>query len=299
MTDVIIVGTIGLDTIETPFGKVENILGGSATYASLASNLFASTGIVSIAGDDLPEEHTSFLKDKGINLDGVEIKGKTFRWQGFYEFDMNEAKTLRTELNALEIFDPKVPESYAKAKNLFLGNIDPGLQAKVISQLDSPECILIDTMNFWIEHKPKEVINAMKQATIIVMNDGEARQLFETTNLKRAASRALELGPEAVIIKKGEHGALMFTPDKHFNAPSYPLEDVKDPTGCGDSFGGGLIGYLAKTNDYSESNLRKAVIYGSVIASHNAESFGTENLKDLTIDDVEARFSEIRAMREF
>jgi ribokinase len=212
---------------------------------------------------------------------------------------MNEAKTLRTELNSLETFKPEIPEKYKNAKYIFLANIDPSLQLEVIAKIKKPELILTDTMNFWIEHKKEDLLAVIKKTDILLLNDGEARQLFKTTNLVKAANKALKLGPKAIIIKKGEHGALLFTHNKHFNAPGYPLENIKDPTGCGDTFGGALIGYLAKTKNKEESNIRKAIIYASVLASHNAEDFSLEKLKRINSEDIEKRFKEFREMREF
>lgn len=299
MAEVVIVGTMALDSIETPFGKVEDALGGSATYASYAASFFSKPGIISIIGEDFPEKHVEHLKDKGISLKGVKKEGKTFKWGGYYEFDMNEAKTLRTELNALESFKPDIPESYKGAKYVFLANIDPSIQLEIINAMNDPELIVTDTMNFWIEHKKEDLMKVIEKTDILVLNDGEARQLFNTTNLVNAANKALKLGPDAVIIKKGEHGALLFTKNKHFNAPGYPLENIKDPTGCGDSFGGGLIGYIAKTKDRSEPNLRKAIIYGSVLASHNAEDFSLNQLKKIEINDIEKRFGKMKEIREF
>ena len=303
MVDVIFAGTIGLDDIETPFGKVKGVLGGSGVYSAYAASFFAKPGIVSIAGEDLPAEHIRALESRGISLKGVERKGRNFRWEGFYEFDMNEAKTLRTELNVLTEFDPKLPEEYRKARYIFLANVDPDIQLKVLKQIEKPEFVVMDTMNFWIEHKREEIIKVMKKADVIVLNDGEARQLFNTVNLIQAANEALKYAKKAVVIKKGEHGALLFVKEdgkiRHFNAPGYPLENVKDPTGCGDSFGGGFIGFIAKTKDHSDANLRKAVIYGSVIASFNAEDFSLNRQKKLTKEEIEKRFSEMKEIREF
>ncbi len=299
MPDTLILGTIALDDIETPFGKQKDALGGSATYAAYAASFFSSPGIVSIIGKDFPKDHYEMLKNRNICLKGVEKGDKTFRWNGYYEFDMNEAKTLRTELNVLESFQPKLPAEYRDIKYAFLGNLDPDVQLAVLEQLNKPELVVTDTMNFWIEHKKDRLLDVIKKTDILVLNDGEARQLFKTLNLVKAANQALELGPKAVIIKKGEHGALLFTKDKHFNAPGYPLETVKDPTGCGDSFGGALIGYLAKTKDHSEANLRKAIVYASVIASFNAEDFSLNNLKKINQADIEKRFNELKEIRKF
>ena len=294
MTDIVILGTIGLDTLKTPFGKVEDVLGGSAIYASYAASFFAPTGIISIKGTDLKETELDFLKRRNVSMEGIKTEGKNFRWSGEYKFDMNEAKTLNTELNSLADFNPEIPESYKKAKYLFLANVDPEIQMKVIDSMDNPELIVVDTMNFWIENKKDKLIEVIKKSNILILNDGEARELFDTPNLVKAGKRALSLGIEAVIIKKGEHGSLLFTKDEHFNCPGYPLESVIDPTGCGDSFGGSFIGYYSK-----EKNLRKAMVYASVIASFNAEGFGLDSIKKVSMEDIENRFKEIVTLREF
>lgn len=299
MVDAVIVGSTGLDDIETPFGKVQSALGGAAIYASYAASFFCKPGIVSIAGKDFPKEHITLLKKRAIDTTGLTIAGKTFRWGGLYEYDMNEAKTLKTELNAMKEFNPAVPPSYRDTDYLFLANIDPALQLRALEQMRHPKFIVMDTMNFWIEHREEILRSVIKKVHALVINDGEARQLFKTTNLVTAASKALSLGPKFVIIKKGEHGALLFSDGIHFSAGGYPLENIKDPTGCGDSFGGGFIGYLAKTNDLSEQNVRKAIVYGSVIASFNAEDFSLKRLQSITGADIEARFKDFRAMREF
>ena len=299
MVEPVIIGTVALDNIETPFGKVENALGGSATYASIAASFFSKPGILSIIGKDFPNEHIKFLNKRGIDTKGVILGDKTFRWQGLYEFDMNEAKTLRTELNSLESYKVEVPEHYKDAKYLFLANIDPELQLDVINEINKPELIVMDTMNFWIEHKKKKLLETIKKSDILVLNDSEARQIFNTPNLVKAANEALKLDSKAVIIKKGEHGALLFTDKKHFNAPGYPLENIKDPTGCGDTFGGAFTGYLAKTRNLDEKNLRKAIIYGSILASYNAEGFGTEKFHTIKHEDIKKRYKEFKDIGEF
>lgn len=299
MVDVIVIGTIGLDDIETPFGKANGALGGSATYASYASSFFTKTGIVTIAGEDLPKEHEEVLQKKGIDMAGLRKEGRTFRWSGKYEYDMNEAETLETELNCLTGFDPKIPKQYKNASYVFLANIDPDLQLKVLDQMDNASLVVTDTMNFWIDSKKERLIEVIKRTDVFVMNDGEARQLFDTVNLVKAGKEALKLGPMAIIIKKGEHGAMMFTPDKMFMTIGYPLESIKDPTGCGDTFGGAFIGYLAKTADLGDMNLRRAVVYGSAMASFNAEDFSLNNLKDISLEEIEQRFHEIRQIKEF
>ena len=238
MAKTIIIGTLGLDDVKTPFGDMKAILGGSAVYASHAASFFTNPGVVSIAGEDFPEEHKNLLTNRNIDIEGIEFKGKTFKWAGEYEYDMNEAKTLNTELNSLTEFSAELPDNYKGAEYILLGNIDPELQLKVIEQLSQPKLIAMDTMNFWISGKKDKLIEVIKKIDLLLINDGEARQLFETVNLLKAANEALKLGPKYVIIKKGEHGALLFTHSSHFNAPGYPLEVLKDPTGCGDSFAG-------------------------------------------------------------
>ena len=299
MNSVLVVGTVALDSVKTPFGALKAGLGGSASFASVACSFFSKASIVSIVGEDFPKEHLDFLSSRKISLEGVQRKGKTFRWEGFYEYDMNEAKTLKTELNSLLDIEAKIPDSYKNSSHVFLGNIDPQIQLKVVEEVKSPKLVVMDTMNFWITSKKKEVLKTMEKANIMVMNDGEARQLFDTVNLGVAAKKALAVGPQAVIIKKGEHGALLFTPDKHFSAPGYPLEVVKDPTGCGDSFGGAFIGYLAREGKHDEKTLRKGVVYGSAVASFNAKDFSLNRLRNLRMEDIAKRFNELREIREF
>ena len=299
MTELVIVGTVALDDVETPFGKVEGALGGAATYSAYAASYFTRPGIVAVVGHDFPQKHLDFLGKRGIDTAGIVKEGKTFRWQGFYEYDMNEAKTLRTELNCLESFKAELPEDYKNTDYLFLANIDPVLQLQVLEQMENPKLTAMDTMNFWIEHKNKELKETIEKVDMLFINDAEARQLFKTPNLVKAASKAMDMGPRAVVIKKGEHGALLFCDDKHFSAPAYPMENIRDPTGAGDSFAGGFMGWMAKTKDLSERNMRKAVIYGSTIASFNAEGFSLENLKKTKLDDIENRYSFFKEIREF
>ena len=299
MNDVLIIGTVAFDTIETPFGKVEKALGGSATYASFAASFFSKPALISVVGNDFPKDYIELIKKRKIDVDGLKITGKTFHWDGFYEYDMNEAKTRKTELNSLEHFKVEVPEKYKGIRYVFLANIDPEQQLETLRQMDKPDFVVLDTMNFWINNKRKSLMDVIKKVDVLLLNDGEARQLFKTINLVKAANDALSLGIKAVIIKKGEHGALLFTKNKHFSAPGYPLENIKDPTGCGDAFGGAFIGYLAKTRDLSEKNFRKAIVYGSVVASHNAEDFGLNRLKNLKMSDIEKRYREFEEMREF
>lgn len=297
--ELVIAGTIGLDDIETPFGRVESVLGGSGAYASIAASFFAKPGLVSIAGKDLPKQHISFLLSRQIDLKGVEYTGKNFKWSGSYAFDMNEAKTLKTELNSLLDFNPVLPENYKNAQYLFLANLDPILQLEILTQMTSHPFVVVDTMNYWIESKREELLNVFKKANLVVINEGEARQLFETSNLIKAGKLIMELGPEYAVIKKGEHGALLFSYNSFFATPGYPLEEVKDPTGAGDSFAGGLIGYLAKTKDTSESNIRKAVVYGSAIASCCAEEFSLNYTKNIKLKEIKERFDVFKQIRKF
>ncbi|MBI2575530.1 bifunctional hydroxymethylpyrimidine kinase/phosphomethylpyrimidine kinase [Candidatus Woesearchaeota archaeon] len=299
MVDVVIVGSVALDTVKTPFGKVDDALGGAATFASFAASFFAKPGIVAVVGSDFPQQHLQLLKSRGIDLKGVCVEGLTFRWEGYYEYDMNEAKTIKTELGSFASFRPQLPEDYREAEYVFLANIDPELQLNVLNQIKKPKLTVMDTMNYWIQNKREKLMEVVKKADVLLLNDSEARQLFSTPNLVRAANEALKLGPKYVIIKKGEHGALMFSGSTHFNAPGYPLENVRDPTGSGDSFAGAFIGYIAKTKDASERSIRKAIIYGSSVASFNAEDFSLDRLKQITAPDIEGRYREFGSMREF
>lgn len=302
MANLVIVGSLALDTVKTPFGKVKGALGGAATYSSYAASFFSKNiGIVGVVGSDFPAQHLHLLQQRGISTEGVEIdkKGKTFRWEGYYEYDMSQAKTVSTELGAFANFKPQLPESYKDAEYVFLANIDPELQLSVLEQTKKPKLVLLDTMNYWIQTKKQQLLEVVRKVDVLLLNDSEARQLFETPNLVKAAGAALKLGPKYVIIKKGEHGALLFSDGNHFSAPAYPLEMIKDPTGCGDSFAGALIGYMAANDSTSEKNLRKAIIYGSVVASFNAEDFSLERLKTLKAADIKSRYGEFERIRQF
>ncbi len=298
-TDLVIVGSVALDSVKTPFGKAENALGGAATYSGFAASFFCKPGIVAVVGEDFPEEHLQLLKGRGISLEGVQKQGSTFRWQGYYEYDMNEAKTVRTELGSFAGFEPNLPDAYKEAGYVLLANIDPELQLKVLRQVKKPKLTVMDTMNYWIQNKREKLLDVMGKVDVLLLNDSEARQLFETPSLVNAASKALALGPRHVVIKKGEHGALMFSSKSHFSAPGYPLENIRDPTGCGDSFAGAFIGHIAKSKDASEANLRKAIIYGSAVASFNAEDFSLERMKRLNMMEIEERYREFEEIRKF
>lgn len=300
MVDVIMVGTVALDSVRTPFGERAETLGGSAVYASVAASMFAKVGLVGVIGSDFPKKHVDFLRRLGIDLAGLEtLEGETFRWKGYYEYDMNQAHTLDTRLNVLSSFNPKLPEEYRKVKYVFLANTDPEIQMNVYRQMKKPRLVMLDTMNFWIENKKEALSRMIENVDVMLTNDAEARQFFNTPNLVKAGKSFLEMGPKAVIIKKGEHGALLFTDGQCFSAPAYPLENLVDPTGAGDSFAGGFIGWLARSGDLSARNMRKAVVFGSAIASYNAEEFSLNKLKAITRDDIFKRYMVFQDIASF
>ncbi len=300
MVDIIVIGSVGLDDVETPFGEVMGALGGSASYFSVAASMFANVGIISVVGNDFPNEYINLFESRNINLQGLKIlEGYTFRWKASYLDDINSAKTLATELNTWNSFSPEVPGDYLDSKFVFLGNIDPDMQMQVLNQVKPPKAIALDTMNFWIKGKRESLLNAISKVNIVFMNDSEAKLLFRTQSLINAAKEVLEMGPGAVVIKRGEHGASLFTKNSYFSAPAYPVENVVDPTGAGDSFSGGFMGWLAKTSDLSEKNMRKAVIYGSVMASFNTEGFSLDNLKKINITDIQNRYNEFKQVVHF
>jgi len=292
---VLIVGSVALDSIKTPLGQVTDALGGAAVYSSVAASFFTPAMVVGVVGEDFPMAHIDFLASRGINTHGIQVRpGKSFRWGGSYEFDLNQAHTLFTELNVFADFKPTIPPAYRSAEYVFLANIDPELQLEVLDQVEKPKLVACDTMNFWIENKQDSLIEVLKRVDVAFMNDAEARQLIGTSSLIKAAGEIRQFGPKTVIIKKGENGAMMFCDSICFMAPSYPLEEVVDPTGAGDSFAGGFIGYIAHTNDISERNIRKAIIYGSTIASFNVEGFSLDRLKALTQRDISDRYNEFK-----
>jgi len=298
MHEVLIVGSVALDSVETPAGQVDNALGGAATYGAVAASLFAPVHLVGVVGADFPVEHLEFLRGRGVDLAGLQIvaDGHTFRWKGDYNADLNQAVTHETRLGVFEHFDPVLPEHYREADFVFLANIHPSLQLRVLEQVKSPRLTLCDTMNLWINLARETVLEVFSRVNIVVLNDGEARMLTECENVIAAGWQLLKLGPRAVIIKKGEHGALMFSQEGIFATPSYPLEAVIDPTGAGDSFAGALIGYLAKTNDLSYGNLRRAVVYGGAVASITVQDFSLAALRQLTPETVEERFQFVKAL---
>jgi len=297
----LVVGSVAYDGIETPFGSVDRILGGSATYISLASSYFANIiNLVGVVGKDFKEEDIKLLRRKGVDLQGLQRddSGNTFFWKGKYHYDLNNRDTLDMQLNVFEHFDPVIPESYQNTKYIALGNIEPSLQEKVLDQVKNPGFVVMDTMNFWIEGTPEALKKTLKRVDLLVINDSEARELAHEPNLMKAAEKVMEMGPQALIIKKGEHGALLFTDSEIFSAPAYPVIDIFDPTGAGDTFMGGLLGWLSYTDDASPQNLRRAVIMGSVMASFCVEEFGPERLKDLTEKEIYDRYREFRELSE-
>ncbi|HRG01909.1 MAG TPA: PfkB family carbohydrate kinase [Bacteroidia bacterium] len=299
----LVVGTVAFDAIETPFGKTDKIVGGAASYIALASSYFTKEiNLVSVVGDDFPQNFMNTLKGQGVNLEGLQIKQgeKSFFWSGRYHNDMNSRDTLDTQLNVLGTFDPIVPESYKNCEFLMLGNLMPSVQQKVLSQLPKrPKLIVLDTMNFWMDIAMPELLETLKGIDVLTINDSEARQLSGEYSLVKAAQKILAMGPKALVIKKGEHGALLFNKEEVFFAPALPLEDVFDPTGAGDSFAGGFIGYLAKTKDISFENMKRAIIFGSAMASFTVEKFGTERLIGLSQDDVSERVQEFVDLVQF
>jgi len=303
MSKLLAVGTVAFDAIETPFGKTDKILGGSGTFVGLAASQFGvETGVVSVVGGDFSASYLDMMNAKGINTDGIEIikEGKTFFWSGKYHNDMNSRDTLITELNVLENFEPVVPENFKNAGIVMLGNLHPLVQASVLDQMTvKPKLIVLDTMNFWMDIALADLHTVLKRVDVITINDEEARQLSGEYSLVNAAKKIHEMGPKFVVIKKGEHGALLFNEGSMFYAPALPLAEVFDPTGAGDTFAGGFCGYLAKTGDLSFENMKNGVIYGSNLASFCVEKFGTERMQELTADEVKERLQAFRELTQF
>ena len=299
----LIAGTVAFDAIETPFGKTDKIIGGAATYISLAASYFThSSRVISAVGDDFPQEYISLLNDHGVDTEGLIVKSgeKTFFWSGKYSIDMNFRETLITELNVIENFKPSIPDSYQGSEFLMLGNLSPEIQISVIEQLVArPRLIVLDTMNFWIDNTPASLKKVISMIDVLTINDAEARQLSGEYSLPRAAKKILAMGPEYLIIKKGENGAFLFSGEKMFFAPALPLEDVFDPTGAGDSFAGGFIGYLVKSNDIGFESMKNAVIIGAAMASFCVEKFGTENLVGLDVIKIYDRIRQFSELIRF
>ena len=297
---ILVVGSAALDTVETPFGTVEDALGGSAIYFSAAASYFAPVNLVAVVGDDFPKEKIEFLKKKNVDFGGLEVAdGKTFRWGGKYGFDLNDRDTLFTHLNVFEKFEPKIPNSYKNSEYIFLANIGPDLQMDVLKQIQSPKLVALDTMNYWIGGDLPALRETLKHVDVLIVNDSEVRQLAYEANLVKSSKIVQEMGPKTLIIKKGEHGALLITQDSFFWAPAYPLEFIYDPTGAGDTFAGGFMGYMAKSDDISIDNLKRAVVFGSTMASFCVEKFSLERLENLTEKEIRKRFYEFWQMTNF
>lgn len=300
MGKLLVVGSVALDTVRTPFGEASDVLGGSATYFATAASYFTSVDLIAVVGEDFPEQHVKFLKNRRIDLTGLERRnGKTFRWTGEYSYQLNEAHTLDTRLNVFETFRPKIPDSYHAPALLFLGNIDPDLQLDVLQQVKRPSVVACDTMNFWIDRKQEALWRVLERVDVLIINDGEARALGRNPNLVQVARDILARGPKHLIIKRGEYGVLFFNRAQTFGAPAYPLEQVKDPTGAGDTFAGGFMGYLAATNNFSDAAIRQAIIFGSVMASFTVEAFSLDRLRALEYKEIEARFREFKRLTHF
>jgi len=302
MSKLLIVGTVAFDAIETPFGKTDKILGGAGTYIGLsASNFDIDSAVVSVVGDDFPQQYLDLMKNNNINIDGIEVVegGKTFFWSGKYHNDLNTRDTLDTQLNVLADFKPVVPESYKDAEFIMLGNLHPLVQLSLLEQVENPKLVVLDTMNFWMDNSLDDLMKVIAKVDVITINDEEARQLSGEYSLVKAARKIEEMGPKYVVIKKGEHGALLFHKEQIFFAPALPLEEVFDPTGAGDTFAGGFIGYLAKTGDISFENMKSAIIYGSNLASFCVEKFGTERMQSLTDGQINKRLNEFKKLTQF
>lgn len=299
---ILVVGSVALDDIETPFGKAKEVLGGSAVYIATACSYFLSPiRLVGVVGGDYPQQAIDFLNNRGVDLEGLQVieGGKTFRWSGKYHYDLNNRDTLSLNLNVFENFNPVIPESYKKTKYVCLGNIDPTLQKQVLEQVEKPEFVVGDTMNFWIETKRKELLDVIPMFDAFILNDSEVRLLANEPNLLRAARKIREMGAKILIIKKGEHGALLFHDETVFSAPAYPLENIFDPTGAGDTFAAGFTAWIAKNDDTSDLNLKKAVIYGSTMASFCVEKVSLDGLRDLSYLKIQDRFRAFKQLSQF
>jgi sugar/nucleoside kinase (ribokinase family) len=296
----LVVGSVALDSLETPFGVREDVLGGSATYFSTAASFFAPVRVVAVVGEDFPEAHVEFLRGRGVDLAGLERRpGRTFRWAGRYEFDLNQAHTLDTQLNVFADFRPELPEGFRDSSHVFLGNIDPELQLRVLDQVRAPRIVAADTMNFWIASRRAALLEVLRRVDLLFVNDAEARQLAGEHNIVKAARAILSLGPSAVVVKRGEYGALFFAGSDVFASSAYPLAELFDPTGAGDSFAGGFMGYLARSGSLEPSAMRRAMVVGSVLASFAVERFSLDRLRDLEPGEIRARYSEFRRLAHF
>lgn len=302
---ILVIGSVALDNIETPYGKVENALGGAATYFSTVASLYDRVNVVAVVGEDFPREHIEFLAGRNVDLRGLQIaSGRTFRWVGRYDDDLNTAHTLATELNVFATFQPELPADYCTCAYVFLANIDPDLQLRVLEQVHAPKLIALDTMNYWIQNKREALTEVLKRVDIVLVNEAEARQYAGTSSLVAATRAILNLGPQALVIKKGEHGAVLYCQgadltESCFFAPAYPLERVVDPTGAGDSFAGGFVGYLAQAGTVTPQTIRQAIVHGSVAASFTVEGFSLDRLRTVTMADIQRRCQVFRNLTAF
>lgn len=300
MADLAVVGSVALDSVTTPFGKVREVLGGSATYFSYAASFFTTVRLVATVGDDFPAEHLRLLKERGIDMTGLQTsRGRTFRWVGEYGFDLNEARTIDTQLNVFADFKPMLPSSLKKTPFLFLANIAPELQLDVLRQMERPQLTALDTMNFWIQGRREALLRVLAEVDVLLVNDGEARQLVKEPNLIKAAREILKLGPRTVVVKRGEYGAVMVSNGQFFFVPAYPLESVFDPTGAGDAFAGGFMGYIAAQGVVDQATVRRAIVYGSVMASFTVEDFSLNRLARLSTAEVERRYAGFQELVRF
>ncbi len=296
----LVVGTVALDSVKTPFGNVDNALGGSATYFSTSASYFTDVRLVAVIGEDFPREHIQFLRSKAIDTRGLEVqKGETFRWKGEYGYDLNEARTITTDLNVLATFKPKIADDYKDSDVVFLANVDPEIQLDVLKQVKKPKLVACDTMNYWIASKPDALKRTLREVDLLTINEAEIRQLADEASLVKAAKRVQAMGPKTIVVKQGSYGALMFNGHSVFSAPAYPLESVFDPTGAGDTFAGGFMGFLASTMNFTEDSMRKAVIFGSVMASLNVEAFSLDRLRSLDYREIEGRYREFKKLTHF
>ncbi|OGW75449.1 MAG: sugar kinase [Omnitrophica bacterium RBG_13_46_9] len=297
---VLVVGSVALDTIRTPMGRRRDVLGGSAVYFSVSASNFCRVNLVAVVGDDFPSRHVDFLRRKGVDVKGlVTASGKTFRWEGEYDWNFSDPRTISTKLNVFSGFDPDIPREYRNSKYLFLANIDPHIQERVLRQMTKPKLVACDTMNYWIENKRPELVRLLKKVDILLLNESEIRGLTGQTNLIKAAKAVLRFGPGKVIVKKGEHGSLLFSGDHIFSAPAYLMESIIDPTGAGDTFAGGVIGYLATCRRQTHADLRKAIVYGSVMATFAVEDFSLRRLGSVGRDDILRRYRELKRLTYF
>jgi sugar/nucleoside kinase (ribokinase family) len=298
--EILVVGSLGFDDIETPFGRAEHVLGGSTVYFSAAASLFAPVKVVSVVGTDMPLESFDFLRDRGVDLAGLQVAdGRTFHWAGRYDYDLNSRETLATDLNVYADFHPKLPAGYENSGFVFLANIHPALQQEVLRQVRAPRLTVMDTMNLWIDIERDALLDTMRMVNMVSLNEEEARMLSGSNSLVAAARFILDLGPRVVLIKKGENGCAMITREGYFMAPAYPLEEVYDPTGAGDSFAGGFMGYLASCGELSDESLRRAVVQGSAVASFTVERFSVDRLRNLSREEIDRRYAEFRRLTLF